>query len=81
MDLQRPTGPAELLGLALIAIAGMLALIGFALLVGGRIGLGSLPGDIRLRGENWGCYVPITTSILLSLVLSLLLTLLSRLGK
>jgi len=43
-----------------------------------RLGLGRLPGDIYIEGESGSLYVPITTSILVSLVLSILFWLLSR---
>jgi hypothetical protein len=43
-----------------------------------RLGLGRLPGDIYIQGERGSLYVPITTSILVSLALSLLLWLFSR---
>lgn len=41
-------------------------------------GLGRLPGDIVLEREHFRLYLPITTSILISLVLSLVLWLLNR---
>ena len=48
----------------------------------GRAGIGArlghLPGDVRLQGEGWSCFIPITTSILLSLLLTLVLTLIVR---
>jgi hypothetical protein len=40
-----------------------------------RLGLGRLPGDIYIQGERGSLYVPITTSILVSLALSLVLSL------
>ncbi len=59
------------LGLLLVA-AGLL----WPLL--GRLGLGRLPGDISVQGENYSFYFPIVTSILLSLVASALLWILNR---
>jgi hypothetical protein len=44
----------------------------------GKIGLGRLPGDIVIERENFRLYLPITTSILISIVLSLILWLLNR---
>jgi hypothetical protein len=44
----------------------------------GKLGLGRLPGDIVIERENFRLYLPITTSILISLVLSLILWLLNR---
>lgn len=62
-----------------------LILIGFIILIFGVIlllsenpkislfkKLGSLPGDIKIKGKNFVFYFPITTSILISLVLTLL---------
>jgi hypothetical protein len=43
-----------------------------------RLGLGRLPGDIVIERENFRLYIPITTSILISLALSLILWLLNR---
>jgi hypothetical protein len=43
--------------------------------------LGKLPGDINIRKENFQLYVPITTSVLLSVVVSLVLWLLSYLTR
>lgn len=43
-----------------------------------KLGLGRLPGDIVVERENFRLYVPITTSILISVVLSLILWFLNR---
>jgi Protein of unknown function (DUF2905) len=43
-----------------------------------RLGLGRLPGDIVLERENFRLYIPIATSLLISIVLSALLWLLNR---
>ena len=43
-----------------------------------RLGLGRLPGDIYIQSERGSLYIPITTSILVSVALSLLLWLFSR---
>lgn len=37
-----------------------------------------LPGDIVIRRKNWSVWVPITTSVLLSIVLTVLLNLFRR---
>jgi ABC-type Na+ efflux pump permease subunit len=74
MDLQQ-------LGKVLLVVSVGLALAGVLLWLLGKAGLGSLPGDIRLQGENWSCFIPIATSILLSLLLTLAFWLLSRFGK
>lgn len=43
-----------------------------------RLGLGRLSGDIYIQGERGSLYIPITTSILVSIALSVLFWLLSR---
>jgi len=61
------------LGLALVAI-------GLAIwLLPGAAWLGRLPGDLRIERPNLRIYVPLTTSLVVSLVLSALFWLLSRL--
>ncbi len=44
-------------------------------------GMGRLPGDVRLEGEGWTIYVPIATSLALSVGLTLILAIASRLGR
>ncbi len=61
------------IGLVIAAVGGLLWLLG-------RIPfLGSLPGDIRIQGENFGCLIPLGTMILLSLVLTVVLNVVVRL--
>ena len=43
-----------------------------------KIGIGRLPGDIVVERENFRLYLPITTSILVSLAVSLLLWWINR---
>jgi hypothetical protein len=43
-----------------------------------KLGLGRLPGDIVVERENFRLYLPIATSILISVVLSLILWFLNR---
>lgn len=43
-----------------------------------RLGLGRLPGDLRIEREGFGFYFPITTSLVISIVISLLLWLFRR---
>jgi hypothetical protein len=38
-----------------------------------KLGLGRLPGDIRVEGENSFFYFPIVTCIVISIVLSVVL--------
>lgn len=60
-----------------LVIFGLVILgLGLLLVFADRMPLvGRLPGDIVLRGERWSFYLPLGTSILISLVLTLVLTL------
>jgi hypothetical protein len=63
----------------LLIVTGVaLVLIGLAWMVGERLGLGRLPGDIVIERENFRLYVPLATSLLLSIVLSLAFWLFNR---
>jgi hypothetical protein len=67
-----------LAGKALILIGVLFVLVGAWLLSGGRTPpwlswLGRLPGDLAIERDHVRFYLPITTSIVLSLVLTLVL--------
>jgi hypothetical protein len=62
----------------LIILGVVLVAIGLAWLIGERLGLGRLPGDIVIERDGFRLYIPIATSIIISIVLSLVLWLLSR---
>jgi uncharacterized protein HemY len=63
----------------LLVIAGLvLVAVGVVWMLGERIGLGRLPGDVLIEREGTRIYIPITTSLLISAVLSLVLWILSR---
>jgi hypothetical protein len=61
----------------LLVIVG-LAIAGLGLLVMAGIPFGRLPGDIVYRRGNFTAYVPIATSLALSLLLAVLLALFRR---
>jgi len=71
------------LGKALVGIGLLLAVVGVVLILAARFGLplGRLPGDMACRGRNVPIFVPLGTSILVSVVLSAILFLLSRLRR
>ena len=62
------------------AVGILLIAAGILVLVLGRVRLpfGRLPGDIAYRGKNFSLYVPLATSLLLSVLLSLVFYLISR---
>lgn len=62
-----------------MALGGLLFLFGLAVFWLGRIGpFGRIPGDFLLQRGNFALYLPLGTSLLLSLVLSLVGYLLFR---
>ncbi|HHQ42322.1 MAG TPA: DUF2905 domain-containing protein [Chromatiales bacterium] len=44
----------------------------------GKLGLGRLPGDIVIERDGFRLYIPLMTSLLVSLVLTLVLWLINR---
>ena len=62
----------------LILIGLALIVVGLIWLAGERFGLGRLPGDIVIERENFRLYLPLMTSLIVSVLLSLLLWLFSR---
>ena len=60
-----------ILGLVLVAAGFLWPLLG-------KLGLGRLPGDIAIEREGFRLYLPIVTSLLISVVLSLLFWLFRR---
>jgi hypothetical protein len=43
-----------------------------------KMGIGRLPGDIVIERENFRLYIPLATSLIISVVLSILFWLLNR---
>jgi len=71
-------GNLQGLGRLLVAFGLVIALLGAALLLLGRLGLPRLPGDIVIERRDLLVYVPLASALLLSLLLSLVLSLLFR---
>jgi hypothetical protein len=73
------------LGKVFIGIGLAIAVLGVLLLLADRVPgmshlfgwIGKLPGDISLKRDNFSLFIPLGTSILLSVLLSLVLYLLS----
>jgi hypothetical protein len=67
------------IGKTLLLLGIVLALVGLLLMFVPRIPwLGRLPGDFSFGGENWRVYIPLGTSLVISLILTLLLWLFNR---
>lgn len=64
------------MGKFLVCFGLLIAAVG--LLVWWGVPIGRLPGDIVVRRESFSFYLPITTSILVSLALTVLMALLRR---
>jgi Protein of unknown function (DUF2905) len=63
----------------LLIIAGLaLALVGVIVSFARTLRLGSLPGDLHFSGRGWQIWLPLGTSLLLSLLLTLALNLFLR---
>lgn len=62
----------------LVALGIVLVVVGLAWPLLGKLGLGRLPGDIRVERDGFSFYLPITTGLLVSAVVSLVLWLLRK---
>jgi Protein of unknown function (DUF2905) len=81
----RTVGAIDLGGEHAMSVSRLLIMFGLALVALGllwavmdKIGLGRLPGDIVIERDNFRLYIPLATSLLVSVVFSLLLWLLNR---
>jgi len=60
------------LGRLLLILGAVIFVVGALLAFGPRIPwLGRLPGDFSFGGDNWKIYVPLGTSIVISVILTL----------
>ncbi len=66
------------LGRMLLLFSALLAVAGVVLILGDKLGLGRLPGDLVWKRKGTTVYFPIVTSILVSVVLTVIVNLLLR---
>ena len=66
------------LGRWLITLGVVLVVLGLLWPWISRLGLGRLPGDIVIERETFRLYIPIVSSLLISIVLSVILWLVNR---
>jgi hypothetical protein len=66
-------------GRALILLGAILVVLGLVLSAAPSLPLGRLPGDLRIERPGLRIYLPITSSLLVSVALSGVLWLISRL--
>ncbi len=64
-------GPQQF-GKWLVLIGALIIVVGVLVMLLGRIGLFRLPGDFEFGGRNWRVYIPLASSIILSLLLTLI---------
>ena len=64
------------MGRLLIIVGVIVAGIGLLITLG--VPIGRLPGDFNIRRGNFSFYVPLTTSIIVSIVLTLIMMFLRR---
>jgi hypothetical protein len=62
----------------LITLGIILVAIGLAWPLLARLGLGHLPGDIRIERDDFTLFIPLTSGLLVSVVVSLILWLLHK---
>jgi hypothetical protein len=66
-------------GKTLIVLGAILIAAGLVWIFAGRLGLGSLPGDIVIERGNFRIYLPLATCLLLSVILSAVFWFIGRL--
>ncbi|MGA9112111.1 MAG: DUF2905 domain-containing protein [Smithella sp.] len=73
-------GPQQI-GKWLILTGALIALAGLMVILLGRTVLFKLPGDFVFGGKNWRIYLPVASSIIISIVLTLILWLINYFRK
>jgi DUF2905 family protein len=68
----------ETTGRILLLAGAALAVVGGALLLASKLGIGRLPGDVVIRRGNFTLYAPVGLMIVLSLLLTIVLNLVFR---
>ena len=70
--------PLQNFGKILVVFGIVIAVAGVLLFLGGKAGLGNLPGDFSWKRGNTAIYFPVISSIVLSVVLTIVVNLLMR---
>jgi hypothetical protein len=65
-------------GRLLIILGIVLVVLGMLWPLMTRLGVGRLPGDIVIERENFRLYIPIMTSLIVSIVVSVIFWLINR---
>ncbi len=73
-----PNGMSPEVGKILLVVGLLIAAVGLLAVLGIRIPLGELPGDIRIGGERGTIFIPLATMIVISIILTVIVNLLLR---
>ncbi|NDJ77650.1 MAG: DUF2905 domain-containing protein [Chloroflexi bacterium] len=76
MDLNTVGRLVLIAGVGLVVLGGLLMLLSRVPVLKH---LGHLPGDIRMEGENYSCFFPLTSMIIISVLLTLVVNIIVRL--
>jgi hypothetical protein len=77
-----PEIPTSTIARLLIAVGVVTLIVGLALLLWPRIPmLGRLPGDITIQRDGFRLFIPIATSIVISVVLTIVVNVVLRLFR
>lgn len=68
----------ESLGKLFISIGLIMIFLGGVFVLGEKIGLGKMPGDIFIQKENFTLAFPIVSSLIISIILTIVLNLLRK---
>jgi hypothetical protein len=71
--------PYDQLGRALLVVGGVILVVGLALMLLGRAGIGKLPGDFTFSSGNVTCMVPLASMIVISIIVTVILNVVLRL--
>jgi hypothetical protein len=63
------------LGRLVLTLGLVLVVLGVGIMIAQKLGVGRLPGDLVWKGKGFTVYLPIVSSIVLSLLVTLLLNL------
>ena len=66
------------MGRFLIIAGTVIVIIGLVFMISDKLPIGRLPGDIQLGNGKFRIYIPIATSVLLSIVITVIVNFFSR---
>jgi hypothetical protein len=66
------------LGRVIVIIGVALVVVGGLAMLGIRLPFGRLPGDIAIESERGGIYIPIVTTLIISVILTVVINLFLR---